>query len=266
MVSKERHKFNSDSKTSRGGLACFDALSTARRDVLQLERIHAARKIGLSTLRSEFHLVNKNDETEDGPRLTPLLRLFLVGKFNFSFHRWFIRREADPSLAEKSKDGRRDDISYQYPIRKAKKIRVGRRFDDEEKYSGGINMGCRLSFHIWCTKMHSRAKHSSDNARGTRDLRVSARCHRSFLSSMTRYRLVSLSLFVSRVSLLSQNERHGRKLIGRETRGLNALEKSSTIFFFFFFSLLVRKKGRKNGGNYGQARDVSWKGEKIWWT
>lgn len=108
-------------------------------------------------------------------------------------------------------------------------------------------MGCRLSFHIWCTKMHSRAKHSSDNARGTRDLRVSARCHRSFLSSMTRYRL---SLFVSRVSLLSENERHGRKLIGRETRGLNALEKSSTIFFFFFFfSLLVRKKGRKNGGN-----------------
>lgn len=79
---------------------------------------------------------------------------------------------------------------------------------------------------------------------------------------------LSLSLFVSRVSLLSENERHGRKLIGRETRGLNALEKSLTIFFFFFFffSLLVRKKGRKNGGNYGQARDVSWKGEKIWWT
>lgn len=81
------------------------SLSTARRDVLQLERIHAARKIGSSTLRSEFHLVNKNDETEDGPKLTPLLRLFLVGKFNFSFHRRFIRREADPSLAEKSKDG-----------------------------------------------------------------------------------------------------------------------------------------------------------------
>lgn len=123
-------------------------------------------------------------------------------QFFIPFQR-FIRRKADPSLAEKSKavrDGTifRSDIEYE----KAKKIRTScRRFDDEEKYSGGINMGCRLSFHIWCTKMHWRANHSSDNARGTRDLRVSARCHRSFLSSMTRYRLVSLSLtlFLSRL-------------------------------------------------------------------
>lgn len=66
---------------------------------------------------------------------------------------------------------------------------------------------------------------------------------------------LSLSHSLSLASLLSENERHGRKLIGRETRGLNALEKSSSIFLFSS-SLLFWKKERRE-------RDVSSKGEQI---
>lgn len=148
LVSKERHKFNSDSKTSRGGLVrCSLAFHHCN------ERFATRTREKWIAFKSEFHLVNKNeykteDESELEPRLTPLTKIIILGgknsgrvKIEFFVPSGLSAVEGGSVSRRKVESCSRRD-QYFEPISNTKskedsnysRARVGRRFDDEEKY------------------------------------------------------------------------------------------------------------------------------------
>lgn len=174
MVSKERHKFNSDSKTSRGGLVrCSLAFHHCN------ERFATRTREKWIAFKSEFHLVNKNeykteDESELEPRLTPLTKIIILGgknsgrvKIEFFVPSGLSAVEGGSVSRKKSRKLFETGPIFRTNIQYEKQRRFERfarscwpsirRRKIYSAFAGGINMGCRLSCRVLPYLVHENA-------------------------------------------------------------------------------------------------------------